>query len=151
MNNSVKLIIIFLIGLVLGVVGVTILGGLYFAVDTGEKGAVQVVDVSGKYMENDLLIARSYSYEDRLVFTYVPRSSEQQLDLYADYELKKDGNTILAGNNRLYEDISVDNPIVLEVQRNTSSLYELDMHIEDHNGNRVHKSNIKVWPQDRDN
>jgi len=81
---------IFLIGLALVVVGATILGGLYFAVDTVEKGAVQVVDVSGEHMDNDLLFTRTYTYEDRLVFTYVPRSPEQQIDLYADYELNED-------------------------------------------------------------
>ena len=151
MNNILKLIIIFLIGLALVVVGAAILGALYFSVNTVEQGAEQVVDVSGEHMNNDLLFTRTYTYEDRLVFTYAPRSPEQQIDLYTDYELKEDGNTTLAGNHRLYENISVDNPIVLEVQRNVSSLYELDMYIKDSNGNRVHNSSIKIWPQDIDN
>ena len=150
LSNIVKLIIIFLVGLILIVVGAAILGNLYYSVDTVEKGAVQVIDVSEEHMDNNLLFTRTYSYEDRLVFQYVPRSPEHQLDLYADYELKEDGTTIMSGNNRLYEDISFDNPIVLEVQRDVSFLYELDMYIEDSDGNSVHKSTTRVWPHDRD-
>lgn len=147
---------------------VTIIGNLYFTVNTVETSSEQVVRISeenldndqlmicisttmdqvasrsGEDLDNDLLIARSYGYEDLLVFTYVPSTPEQKIDLYADYKIKEDGTTLAAGKHRPYEDVSVDKPITFEVQRKPSSVYELDISVEDTDGNLVHKSNMKI-------
>lgn len=151
LNNITRFAIISLVALVVVVLAAFLLANLYFSVGTVEKGSEQVAAISGEYHGDDPLIARSYSYEDRLVFTYVPRSPQEQIDLYADYELKEDGNVIAAGDNRPYENISVDNPIIIEIPRNDSSAYELDISIKDANGKRVHKSTITIWPQDKHN
>ncbi|MDG6244906.1 MAG: hypothetical protein QCH31_11060 [Methanolobus sp.] len=151
LNNITRFVIISLIALVVVVLAAFLLANLYFSVGTVEKGSEQVAGISGEYHDDDLLIARSHSYKDLLVFTYVPRSPQEQIDLYADYELKEDGNVITAGNNRPYENISVDNPIIIEIPRNNSSAYELDISIKDTEGKRVHKSSITIWPQENDN
>jgi hypothetical protein len=150
MNNITRFIIISFIALAVVVLAAFLLANLYFSAGTVEKGSEQVAGISGEYHDDDLLIARSHSYEDSLVFTYVPRSPQQQIDLYADYELKEDGNVIAAGNNRPYENISVDNPMIIKTPRNNSSAYELDISIKDTDGKRVHKSIITIWPQDKD-
>lgn len=144
MSNLMKLIIVSLIVMIVFIIAVFLIGNFYFSVNTVEKSSEQVADISGEDLENDFLIAKSYSYDDHLVFTHVPRNPGKPIDLYADYELKEDGTTIATGNHRSYEDVSVDKPIVIEVQRNLSSVYELDMSVEDTDGNLVHKSSITI-------
>ncbi|TQD26317.1 hypothetical protein [Methanolobus vulcani] len=146
MSKLMKFIIISLIVMIVFIIAVFLIGNFYFSVNTVEKSGEQVTNISGDDLENDLLIAKSYSYDDHLTFTYVPRTSGKPIDLYADYKLKEDGTTIATGNHRLCEDVSVDKPIVIEVQRNLSSVYELGMSVEDTNGNMVQKSNIAIKP-----
>ncbi len=144
MNKVIKLIILSLITVAVVLTAVILISNLYFTVNSVETGSEQVVRISEEDLDNDLLIGRSYGYEDRLVFTYVPRTPEQKIDLYADYKIKEDGTTLAAGKHRPYEDVSVDNPISFEVQRNPSSVYELDISVEDTDGKLVHKSSMTL-------
>lgn len=144
MSNLKKLIIVSLIVMIVFIIAVFLIGNFYFSVNTVEKSSEQITNISGEDPENDLLIAKSYSYDDHLAFIYVPRTLGKPIDLYADYELKEDGTTIAARNHRSYEDVSVYKPIIIEVQRNLSSVYELDISVEDMDGNLVHKSSITI-------
>jgi len=82
LNKVIKLIILSLITVAVVLTAVILISNLYFTVNSVETGSEQVVRISEEDLDNDLLIGRSYGYEDRLVFTYVPRTPEQKIDLY---------------------------------------------------------------------
>ena len=82
MNKVIKLIILSLITVAVVLTAVILISNLYFTVNSVETGSEQVVRISEEDLDNNVLIARSYGYEDHLVFTYVPRTPEQKIDLY---------------------------------------------------------------------
>ncbi len=144
MNNVTKFIIASLIAIIVFILAVFLIGNFYFSTNTIESSSEQVARISGEALPDDLLIAKSYGYDDRLVFTYVPRTPEVTIDLYADYELKKDGTTISSGNSRPYEAVSTNNPITFEIPRAPSSVYAFNISVEDDEGNLVHKSTVTI-------
>ncbi|MDD3873226.1 MAG: hypothetical protein PHW84_09845 [Methanosarcina sp.] len=42
----------------------------------------------------DLFVSESYSYEDRLLFTYTPRNPDSKFDCYVMYEFREDGKIL---------------------------------------------------------
>ncbi|MDK2891785.1 hypothetical protein [Methanohalophilus sp.] len=75
--------------------------------------------------DRDLFFSECYSSSDELVFIYNLRTSNYSGDYYASYSITKDKDTIINKNNKLYENVSINNPIVIEIQRDASSKYEI--------------------------
>jgi len=142
-----KTILISFIVLLILAFALVFIGNFYCTVSDVQQSGEQVAGIDGELLENDDFIARTYGYEDRLVFTYIPRNPDMVADYYADYDIRENNNTIAAGNNRLYEDVSAENPIFFEVPRQELAVYEMDMVIEDPDGNQVHNSSLTIESQ----
>ncbi|MGM0770575.1 MAG: hypothetical protein ACQESU_03090 [Halobacteriota archaeon] len=118
---------------------------------TDQEGVEQTASIWGEQIENDIFIPETYGYEDEIIFTFVLRDPAYTANYYATYEIKEDGNTIKSENNKLYGNVTFDEPIIIEIPtRNPSSIYELEIMIGDENGKKVHKSGITIGKKDRE-
>jgi len=115
----------------------------------GAGGCMQVISVDEKHQNSDRFVAEVNAYDDRLVFSYVPRTVDAAGDYYVTYNIKADGNILTVSDRESYENISVDEPVVVEITRQSSSLYEIEMLIEDAQENIAHRSSIRVGPQEQ--
>ena len=116
---------------------------------SNKESAEQTAGIWGKQLENDVFVPETYGYEDKIVFTFVLRDQKYATDYYATYEIKEDGNTIESANSKLYENVTLDDPIVIEISRETSSVYELEMMITDEEENKVHHSGVTIGTKDQ--
>ncbi|TGC08174.1 hypothetical protein [Methanolobus halotolerans] len=83
MSNILKIIVMSFLVLI----ALVLIGNFYITVGNVEQGSEQVAGVNAEIPEIDVFIAKTYSYEDRLVFTYVPRDSGKINAYYADCQL----------------------------------------------------------------
>ena len=113
----------------------------------GAGGCMQVISVDEKDQNSDRFVADVNAYDDRLVFSYIPRTVDITGDYYVTYNITADGNILTVSDRESYENISVDEPVVVEITRESSSLYEIEMLIEDAQENIAHRSSIRVGPQ----
>lgn len=117
---------------------------------TGQEGVEQTASIRGEQIENDVFIPETYGYEDEIIFTFVLRDPAYTANYYATYEIKEDGNTIESGDNKLYKNVTFDEPIIIEIpKRKPSSIYELEIMITDEDGNKVHSSGITIGTKDK--
>jgi hypothetical protein len=122
---------------------ITAAGNYYY----GAGGCIQVTSVSEKDMNSEMFMSEMHAYDDMLVFRYIPYDTNVTGNYYVTYSIKTDGNTPAAQGSGLYENISVDRPVAVEIPRESDSLYEIEMLIEDMQGNLVHRSITRVGPQ----
>lgn len=116
---------------------------------TNKESAEQTAEIWGEQLGNDVFVPETYGYEDKLIFKFVLRDPRSAANYYATYEIKEDGTTIGSGNSKLYENVTFDDPIIIEIPRKTSSLYELEIMITDEEGNKVHQSGITIGTKDQ--
>lgn len=121
---------------------ITAAGNYYY----GAGGCMQVINVS-ESMNNDRFIAVTNTYDDRLEFSYVLREAAMDGDYYITYTITADGNTLESSGRQLRENVTVEEPVMITIPRQGSSLYEMEMLIEDMQGDAVHRSTIRVGPQ----
>lgn len=94
----------------------------------------------------EAFVSESRSYEDRLVFTCSPRNPDSRFDCYVNYEFRENGKTLKGNNKEFYENVSTENPIVLEFPRKKDSTYELETTIKDKSGINLYKNKTKISP-----
>ncbi|MDI3538958.1 MAG: hypothetical protein PWQ52_81 [Methanolobus sp.] len=122
---------------------ITAAGNYYY----GAGGCMQVINVSENSINNDRFIAVTNAYDDRLEFSYVLREAAMNDDYYISYTITADGNTLEFSGRQLRENVTVKEPVMIIVPRQSSSLYEMEMLVEDMQGNAVHRSTIRIGPQ----
>lgn len=122
---------------------ITAAGNYYY----GAGGCMQVINVSNSSMSSDRFIAVTNAYDDRLEFSYVLRDAAMDGDYYITYTITADGNTLESSGRQLRENVTVEEPVMITIPRQGSSLYEIEMLIEDMQGNAVHRSTIRIGPQ----
>ncbi|AKB13702.1 MAG: hypothetical protein ACHQXK_04260 [Methanosarcina thermophila] len=144
MSNTTKLLMIILM-VVTAVVVVQLINQ-----PMGEKGAVQQEIIMGKG-SLDAFVSESHNYEDRFLFTYTPKNPDSRFNCYMSYEFRENGNALENVSEKFYENVSVENPIVLEFPRKENSTYELKTLIEDKSGINLYKSEIKISPSTIEN
>lgn len=83
-------------------------------------------------------------YEDSFEFIYSPVNRSAIIDCYVSYHLQENGNTLENIDRRLYENVSVKDPILLEFPRKKESIYKLDITIQDKTGDLLHRSGMEV-------
>jgi hypothetical protein len=142
MNNLFKVLIaILVIILLLG--AAVIIGGLAYLIPverSSEVGQTVILEESSQ----DTLVSESYSYEDRFEFVYIPVNPDTVLDCYVSYHFQENGNTLKNVDRKLYENVSVENPISLELPRKNESVYKLDVIIEDERGDVLYRSRMEI-------
>lgn len=139
MNNTSKLLMVILMVVTAVIVAQLIDHPL------GKNRVVDRDNIVGKN-SLDLFVSESYSYEDRLLFTYTSRNPDSKFDCYVTYDFREDGNTLESANKKFYGNVSAQTPIVFEYPRKKDSTYELEIKIEDKSGINLHKSKIKISP-----
>lgn len=94
----------------------------------------------------EAFMSESISHEDRFVFTYSPRNPDSIFDCYITYEFRENGNILKSIDREFYENVSTENPIVLEFPRKKDSIYELETTIEDKGGIKLYKNKTEISP-----
>lgn len=124
---------------------ITAAGNYYY----GAGGCMQVINVSENNPDSDRFVAVASAYDDRLEFSYILREDSMSDNYYATYNITDDGITIVASGRELHENVSVDEPVTVVIPRDNSSLYEMEMLIEDMQGYVAHRSIIRIGPQEQ--
>ncbi|AKB85522.1 hypothetical protein MCMEM_1469 [Methanococcoides methylutens MM1] len=141
MRNSLKAAVV-LLSIILVLIVVNYSSVLNYTAN--KESAEQTARIEGEQLGNYFFIPETYGYEDKIVFTFVLRDPKYAADYYATYEIKEDGNTIESANSKLYENVTFENAIFIEIPRKSSSVYELEIMINDEEGNKVHQSGITL-------
>ena len=108
---------------------------------------MQVINVSESSMGSDRFIAVTNAYDDRLEFSYVLRDAAMNDDYYITYTITANGDTQESSHRQLRGNVTAEEPVMIIIPRQSSSLYEMEMLIEDMQGDAVHRSTIRVGPQ----
>lgn len=80
--------------------------------------------------ERILFISDVYGTEDSLTFRYIPKD-EKPATYYSSYEVYEYGSPIISEHNKVYDDITPTNPIVINVSRQRNATYTMNMSIWD--------------------
>ncbi|MCC4769758.1 hypothetical protein FXV91_05960 [Methanosarcina sp. DH2] len=142
MNNVFKVLIsILAIILLLGVV--VIVGGLAYFLPVERSSEVEQT-VVWEESSQDTFVSELHSYEDSFELIYSPANPGAIIDCYVSYHLQENGNTLENLDRKLYENVSIKDPILLEFPRKKESVYKLDITIQDKTGDVLHRSGMEV-------
>ncbi|MCQ1534753.1 hypothetical protein FTO70_03405 [Methanosarcina sp. KYL-1] len=144
MENLTKLLTAVLLIVAAGIIGAIV---VFNPPDgPGEGGARQTASIWGE-STLDAFVSESEDYEDHFVFRYIPRNPNATIDCYMSYAFEEDGNTLESADNKYYDGVSAENPIVFEFPRKKGSTYKLEVTIKDNSGITLHKSGLEIYPQ----
>jgi len=124
---------------------ITAAGNYYY----GAGGCIQVTGVSENNMSSDMFMSETHAYDDTLVFRYIPYDTNVTDNYYVTYSIRTDGNILASQDGKLYENVSAASPVEVGITRESGSLYEIEMLIEDMQGRTVHRSITRVGPQEQ--
>ncbi len=85
------------------------------------------------------------AYEDRIVFSHMPRSDTPGTYV-VDYEILRNGTTVEAGTDVVYENIAETAPIVFEVPRSPDDSVSLEIEVRDMDGHLLDRSTTVISP-----
>ncbi|MDG6256894.1 MAG: hypothetical protein QCH35_04770 [Methanomicrobiaceae archaeon] len=84
-------------------------------------------------------------YDDRVVFSVIPYS-DTRATYVVDCEILRNGTTVEARTDAVFESISQDTPIVFEVPRTPDDRISLEIEVRNTDGDVLHTSTTVVGP-----
>lgn len=142
MNNLFKVLIAILVIVLLA--GATMItGGLDDLLPVEKSSELEQI-VFWEESSQDKFVGKLFTYEERFSLIYIPVNPDAILDCYVSYHFQENGNTLRSVDRELYQNVSLENPILLEFPRKKEFEYELEVTIEDESGVLMHKSRMEA-------
>jgi hypothetical protein len=142
MNNLFKVLIAILVIVLLA--GATMItGGLDDLLPVEKSSELEQI-VFWEESSQDKFVGKLFTYEERFSLIYIPVNPDAILDFYVSYHFQENGNTLRSVDRELYQNVSLENPILLEFPRKKEFEYELEVTIEDESGVLMHKSRMEA-------
>jgi hypothetical protein len=85
------------------------------------------------------------SYNDRIVFSIIPYR-DTPATYVADFEILRNGTTVEARSNVVYENVSESDPIIFEVARSANESVSLEVEVRNTSGDVLHTSTTTITP-----